>query len=364
MSEVTTSAPGKAVLFGEYAVLSGAPAVVLAVDRRARVQLRSSGRSVSRVAVPQLGLDPIGFRIEPGGRVCWQGAHANAGVFARCRGIIEWSVARRSAAGADVDVDGAGLDLLIDTSELYETGPDGLTKLGLGSSAAMTVALAAAMEAPQALPDRPSAPGYLHRALLAPYRAGQAGQGSGIDLAAALYGGVQAYQLSPDGPGVRSVSLPDELELAFFWTGTAASTSDFLQRFRRWQAAQPRQAKAALVHLSELARAGLAAVERHDVEGIMTCINSYRRGMGRIGGLMGAPVITKALAEIAAVAEQHGLAAKPCGAGGGDLAVVAAAEPDRLGQVQERLQLLGYRLLRLAVARDGLLVRHRPATPS
>ncbi len=362
MSEVAASAPGKAVLFGEYAVLSGAPAVVLAVDRRARVQLRSSGRSVSRVAVPQLGLDPIEFRIEPDGRVCWQGAHANAGVFARCRSIIEWSAARRSAAGADVD--GAGLDLLIDTSELYETGPDGLTKLGLGSSAAMTVALAAAMEAPQALPDRPSAPGRLHRVLLAPYRAGQAGQGSGIDLAAALFGGVQAYQLCADGPGVRSLSLPDELELAFFWTGTAASTSDFLQRFRRWQAAQPRQAEAALAHLSELARAGLTAVERHDFEGIMTCINSYRHGMGRIGDLMGAPVITKALAEIAAVAEQHGLAAKPCGAGGGDLAVVAAAEPDRLGQVQERLQLLGYRLLRLAVARDGLLVRHRPATPS
>jgi phosphomevalonate kinase len=36
------SAPGKLVLAGEYAVLDGAPAIVMAVDRRAVVSVAAS----------------------------------------------------------------------------------------------------------------------------------------------------------------------------------------------------------------------------------------------------------------------------------------------------------------------------------
>ncbi len=40
---ITASAPGKLVLSGEYAVLDGAPAICMAVDRRARVTISASG---------------------------------------------------------------------------------------------------------------------------------------------------------------------------------------------------------------------------------------------------------------------------------------------------------------------------------
>ena len=39
MDRIEVSAPGKLILFGEYAVLFGAPAAVAAVDRRAVVTL-------------------------------------------------------------------------------------------------------------------------------------------------------------------------------------------------------------------------------------------------------------------------------------------------------------------------------------
>ena len=49
---VVASAPGKIVLSGEYAVLAGAPAIVMAVDRRARVAIADVDGDVSRVRAP------------------------------------------------------------------------------------------------------------------------------------------------------------------------------------------------------------------------------------------------------------------------------------------------------------------------
>ncbi len=43
MTTVTASAPGKVILSGEYAVLDGAPAISMAVNRRAVVTLTTVG---------------------------------------------------------------------------------------------------------------------------------------------------------------------------------------------------------------------------------------------------------------------------------------------------------------------------------
>src|SRR5690606_42155959 len=71
------SAPGKAVLIGEYAVLEGAPAVAMALDRRARVGLASGNgpghavRSLNSGARARFG--PM-----PGGGLAWQDRGAQA----------------------------------------------------------------------------------------------------------------------------------------------------------------------------------------------------------------------------------------------------------------------------------------------
>ena len=48
-NDVVASAPGKIVLCGEYAVLDGAPAICMAVDRRARASVFDIDGDVSRV---------------------------------------------------------------------------------------------------------------------------------------------------------------------------------------------------------------------------------------------------------------------------------------------------------------------------
>ena len=52
--QVTASAPGKIILFGEHAVVYGKPAIAVAVDRRAYVTVQNREDEQIYVEVPDL----------------------------------------------------------------------------------------------------------------------------------------------------------------------------------------------------------------------------------------------------------------------------------------------------------------------
>jgi phosphomevalonate kinase len=106
---VTASAPGKIVLSGEYAVLDGAPAIAMAVDRRAVASVSDNTNDECRVVTE--GFESSGD--------------------ARYR-IVEAVCGARPA----------GRDFVLDTRAFVADG----RKLGIGSSAALTVALVAALQ--------------------------------------------------------------------------------------------------------------------------------------------------------------------------------------------------------------------------
>ncbi|EIL95727.1 phosphomevalonate kinase, partial [Rhodanobacter thiooxydans] len=106
----------------------------------------------------------------------------------------------------------------------FHAGGDGRPKLGLGSSAALTVALASAIRAL----DRRAAPSI--DTLLAAHRRAQGGHGSGLDVAASLAGGLLLYRLHDGQPRIASATWPHGLEWCCVWSGRPASTGHFLQR--------------------------------------------------------------------------------------------------------------------------------------
>ncbi|TVS10795.1 MAG: hypothetical protein EA419_09845 [Wenzhouxiangella sp.] len=343
---VEASAPGKAVLIGEYAVLQGTPAVVTAVNRRARVRLRSCSAETSEVAVPQLGMPPVPFRLPGAGRVEWLSDDAERPEFGLCRRLLEQGL----ASGIGAPPAPGGLSLSIDTSELHDVASGNAIKLGLGSSAAVTVALTAALRA--FLDGTGTQPNP--EDLLAAHRAGQGGRGSGIDLAASIHGGVLAYRLTASGPEVETLSWPSDWPLGFVWSGVAASTGSFLQRYSRWQAANPAAAESLGRELDACARAALAALRAADLEVLMICVNCYRRLMGRIGDQIQAAVMDSRHRELAGLVGEAGSAYKPCGAGGGDVGVMLALDAGRLAQARARVLQAGYRVLDLEPAVTGL----------
>ncbi len=52
MIDVKTSAPGKVVVSGEYAVLDGAPAICMAVNRRAHISITTTDNDYHSVLAP------------------------------------------------------------------------------------------------------------------------------------------------------------------------------------------------------------------------------------------------------------------------------------------------------------------------
>lgn len=350
MRRVDASAPGKAVLIGEYAVLHGAPALVLAVERRVRVSVRACRPEASRLEVPELAADALAFDIGPGGRLSWSDPRADRDEFALGRNLLARAIER---AGDRALPQPGGLQVRIDSSELYLPSDDGgLTKLGLGSSAAVTVALSAAMQAylQDAGPD--ARPRLVD--LLESHGQAQGGRGSGLDVAAALEGGLILYRLGEDGPEMQTVGWPGSWPLLFVWTGEAASTGRFLERYERWRLGDPSGAAELWQAMDTCAREAWASVESTDLDRFMTCINNYRELMGKIGSRIRAPVLTPQHLRLSEIALEVGAAYKPCGAGGGDLGVFVAADSEQLEQIRSRIEACGFPELGLKPALTGL----------
>lgn len=346
MRRVEASAPGKVVLIGEYAVLHGAPALVMAVNRRARVEVWACPAHACRVEAAQLDASPVPFACASDGTVRWSDPAAARPEFAFCRDLIERNL-RQEAGVLD---QARGMSLTIDTAELYGQLEGDPIKLGLGSSAAVSVALSAAVRA--FLRGSRERPGVDE--LLAGYRQGQGGHGSGIDLAASLAGGVFSYRLLESGPEIEPLAWPPDWPLLFVWTGQPAATGAFLQRYVSWRAAHPKAANALFDQMADCVRHAQAAVHTGDLEAGMICVNNYRILMGKIGSLIHAPVITPEHAELAEQVAAVGAAYKPCGAGGGDLGMVLAARPEQLAAARARIRKRGFQILDLGPAVTGL----------
>ncbi len=331
MTVIRAIAPGKAVLLGEYAVLAGAPGLSMAVDRHARVEMEPCRADECSMAAPQLGIEPISFVIDASGRIEWDVSNPGWSRLTRTADLFSYLYRLASKRFGHT----RPMTIRIDTTELFETGPRGSTKLGLGSSSAVAVAMDAAL--------RQFAGGSLQSGLsmsslnrlLQPYRRGQDGRGSGIDLATSLCGGIIRYQVVDDQASVTRVSLPESLTLAFVWTGQSASTIELLEGFERWRQDDPDSARKLLDSMNTVCQLAHGAIERGDAEALIEQFHDYGQLMGKMGGLTGLNIVSLAHARIAEQCERLGLAYKPCGAGSGDIGMVATTDPGQISELSD-----------------------------
>jgi phosphomevalonate kinase len=300
---VKAAAPGKLLLTGAYAVLEGAPAVVVAVDRYAVADgSRTAGRASPEVCAA-LGEEPA----------------------------------------PNIDI-GALQD---------ETG----RKLGLGSSAA---ALVASLGARALARGEDVRAGEVRARIFRVARESHAraqGGGSGVDVAASVCGGVLRYELG-DGGGatIRVLALPAGLALVAYDSGTSVRTTDMLARVgaRRARAV----AGGVLVDLCRAASEACSAIEAGDGHGFVDGARRFGDLLAGLGRATDAPIVPPRFAELGSLAVRERAVFLPSGAGGGDVGVWIGMAPPS-ATFASRAEELSMRRLALGIDFGGL----RPGSP-
>jgi phosphomevalonate kinase len=340
---VLASAPGKLVLVGEYAVLEGAPALVLAVDRRVRVTI-----------APAAGEDTV---VEARGAAAAVARYPRGAMAPTALPLVD---AILDALGETLGLDHAPpFAATLDTTAFVERDGERTCKLGLGSSAALTVAFASAVAE---YTGRAGDPGTRSLdGLITVHRHFQRGRGSGLDVAASLSGGVISYRVTGADASPTAVQrqLPVALHLLPVWSGRSASTGDALERLERWRADAPAAHAACFAELCELAAAADDAARAGDAQDLLATLRAYGPALRRLGEASGIDVWSAEHSAIESLARARGAAYKPCGAGGGDVGLACSEDATALAALRADLARAGYRALDLGIDPVGLQVQPR-----
>ncbi len=288
-------APGKVVLSGEYAVLDDAPAISAAIQRVARVWISDAEDEISSVSAPGY-TDVVGRFSITDGEICWLAGDRE---FAIVDTVLR-------ASGGDL---AGNCSITLDSSEFI----DAVTrqKTGLGSSAAVTVALSAAIRNSVDV-------GPLARRAHSDF---QGGVGSGVDIASSLHGGLIEYRR--EGATTAAIDWPPELRFRLIWTGTAASTRDKLSKFGSAIATDARPSR---ILLAAAAERMTGAWRSGDAEAVIEQYSSYVECLRTFSVDHGLGIFDAGHEELCAAAAAENLVYKPCGAGGGDVGIVFATD--------------------------------------
>ncbi len=315
---MTVKAPGKVVLWGEYAVLAGAPAAVMAVNRYAEVKLTPT--TAYTLFSSQGFLTPSVYKADD------QFCHAPAAQIAET--VLAYLGHNRYPDR---------FSLCSDTTPFF--AEDG-RKLGIGSSAALCTATYVALcrwldvtaDVPQAI--------EVHRQL-------QGGKGSGLDVAAAWHGGVIRYEQLKGS----AWAWPERLYWSVIWTGVSATTVSALGNFQTWrrQAAQDANSNEPRV-LDDLKSLCLILFDAPSVENMgdyVACLRAFDTA-ARLN------IFTPEHQRLAKIATTHGLVYKPCGAGGGDIGLVCGEDPQAVAAFTDAARAEQFVPLDLEIASHGV----------
>ncbi len=287
----SATAFGKLILLGEHAVVYGAPALVLGVERRCVAEIEPG----------------------PAGRHLILLEH-------RCDGAGPDELAR--AFSALLEQGGAPQDITVRVSGDLPPG------VGLGFSAAAAVAVARAVGA--VMGDASDA--AVEARAMAWERVFH-GNPSGVDVAAAMHGGCTRFvRLEGGGIEVRRVGVRVPLTLCVGLTGTRSSTREMVEGLAELRRKQPEMVNRSVSAVSALVENAVSAVEAGELGALGELMNMNQM---LLAGLM---LSTSTIEQLVGLARDAGaLGAKLTGAGGGGAVVALAGGGEGADAVAARI---------------------------
>lgn len=294
------------MLAGEYGVLDGGLAIVAAVDRRA----------VARLVSQPPPLSPF---------------------LAAARDVVRAVLGDDAAATFD--------SIEVDTRALA----DGERKLGLGSSAAATVAAVRLAAGDSSDADLPL---IIRLSLDAHARAqsGRGAAGSGADVVAVAHGGVIGFRSG----AVRRLTLPAGLRVHFAWTGAPADTATLVAAVAAARRNAATLVDPALADITATSEALATAIDAADPAAAIDAFAAGARAMEALAAATGVALVPPSVAALAARLAPLGAACKTTGAGGGDVLAIAAPASVTASALDTAIVETGLWPLHLAVDPTGV----------
>ncbi len=275
-NEIVGTAPGKVILLGEHAVVYGRVAIAAAIDRHVTVTLRSAS-------------GPARFEPEDDSRL--------AAALARAIELV----------------DGPERDFVAGVSSTLPRA------MGLGSSAALSVALIRALAAQAGRPLAVAEVSALAFEIETIFH----GTPSGIDNSAAAYGGLISFRRDDAGAHVRALAAPRSLPLVIALGREPRSTSTTVGALRRRRLEDPQRHEQFFDEIGWLVADAEAAVAAGDLTELGLAMNANHGLLHALG------VSTDELENMVTLARRGGaLGAKLTGGGGGG-AVICLCPDER-----------------------------------
>jgi phosphomevalonate kinase len=243
--------------------------------------------------------------------------------------------------------------LALDVRELNA----GERKLGLGSSAAGAVAAAGVVAAwhghdlasPKLRKDVFEAALQGHREV--------APGGSGADVAASALGGFVRFRRLGQGldaaTDTRSLVWPAGLQTVVVWTGTVVRTSSMVAAVHALRERDPRAYGDCMDALALHAARTVTALEAAALAEVIACTKDYAGSMQALGEAAGVRIVDDTTAAIRSLAERAGGAAKPSGAGGGDVVLALFPAGEGVDVFRTGCISSGFHVLSLALGTVG-----------
>lgn len=337
------SAPGKLYIAGEYAVVEpGHPSIVVAVDRFITAHISGSQTpDKGSIRSRQNGIKEASWTRQNQQVVLDEDNPFFAYVLEAIHVVEEWLL----ESGGSVSSFYLDIESELDSSSGH--------KIGLGSSAAVTVAVIRALLRFYRLPEEDET--IYKLAALAHMRLGS--NGSFGDLAASTFTGWVAYSsfdrgivrewmrtltlsevIEREWPAfsARSLIPPKELTLLIGWTGSPASTTHLVGKVQEQRTSSVEDYKEFLSESKACVSRMIEAFEKDDVSSIQSDIRINRSLLNQLKKITGVVIETPALTELCEIAELHGAAAKTSGAGGGDSGIALCdARTDRFQLIEQ-----------------------------
>lgn len=279
---IQTSAPGKLLLLGDYAVVYNNPCLVTAVDKRLYVEAEIIDKEEDEIITPQVK---------------------------ESRFVLE-TIAHFKEKFA------------IRSSVRIKTQGDFSHQVGLGSSSAVTVATLEALNRLFAKKlNKKQVFDMCYSVTLAIQ-----GVGSGFDIAAAVYGGTQYYVTG--GAVIEPIHL-DKLPLIVGYSGIKADTPFYIRKVAeafKYRQDELKKIFTSITSLVEEARIGL---ETSDFEKTGRCMTRNHAILQKLG------VSIPKLDEMVEAANGAGAwGAKLSGAGGGDCMIALVSDEKKDGVIR------------------------------